>query len=61
MLTTFKVKYLYAGSSEFVPQVHKGMPYRNPISFGQVMGFESSKRRPITLSEELGFLYGIPI
>jgi len=29
MLTNFKVKYFYANNSEFIPQVHKGMPYRN--------------------------------
>jgi len=39
MLTTFKVKYFYADNSELIPQVHKGMPYRNPIPFDQAMGF----------------------
>jgi len=39
MLTTFKVKYLYVDNSIIIPQVNKGKPYRNPIPFGQVMGF----------------------
>jgi len=39
MLTTFKGKYFYADNSEFIPQVHRGMPYRNPIRFGHVMDF----------------------
>jgi len=43
MLTTFKVKYFYADNSEFIPQVHRGMLYRNPNPFGQVMGFKSFK------------------
>jgi len=39
MLTILKAKYFYADNSKLIPQDPKGMPYRNPISFGQVMGF----------------------
>jgi len=39
MLTAFKVKYFYVDNSIIIPQVNKGKSYRNPISFGQVMGF----------------------
>jgi len=48
MLTALKVKHFkinnintvnkYADNSKFIPQVHKGMPYRN-LSPDQVMGF----------------------
>jgi len=39
MLTTFKVKHFYSDNSIVISQVPKGMPYRNPIPFGQVMRF----------------------
>jgi len=39
ILTTIKVKYFYADNSEFIPQDHKDMPYRNAIPFDQAMGF----------------------
>jgi len=39
MLTTFKVKYFYADNNIIILQVNKGNPYRNPVPFGQVMGF----------------------
>jgi len=37
--TTFKVIYINADSNIINPQAHKGMPYRNPSPFDQVMGF----------------------
>jgi len=37
--TTFKVIYFNADSNIIIPQAHKGVPYRNPSSFDQVMGF----------------------
>jgi len=44
--TTIKVKCLSADSSIIIPQAHKGMPYRNPSSFDQVMGFLKWKEGP---------------
>jgi len=38
-LTTFKVIYFNADNNIIIPQAYKGMPYRNPSSFDQVMGF----------------------
>jgi len=38
-LTTFKVKCLSAENRIIIPQAHKGMPYRNPSPFDQVMDF----------------------
>jgi len=38
MLTTVKAKYFYSDNTIIIPQVPKGVPYRNPIPFGQVMG-----------------------
>jgi len=46
MLTTFKVKYLYADNSELISQVHKSMPYINPTSSQQVMGLLCLKGGP---------------
>jgi len=46
ILTTLKVKYFYADKSEFIPLVHKGMPYRNPSPSDQVIGFLSLKGGP---------------
>jgi len=37
--TTFKVIFINADSNIIIPQAHKGMPYRNPSLFEQVMGF----------------------
>jgi len=37
--TTFKVIYFIADNKVIIPQAHKGMPYQNPSSFDQVMGF----------------------
>jgi len=37
--TTLKVTYINADSNIIIPQAHKGVPYRNPSSFDQVMGF----------------------
>jgi len=37
--TTFKVIYFNADNNIIIPQDHKGVPYRNPSSFDQVMGF----------------------
>jgi len=37
--TTFKVIYLNADNNIIIPQAHQGIPYRNPSSFDQVMGF----------------------
>jgi len=36
--TTFKVIYFNADYSIIIQQAHKGMPYRNPNPFDQVMG-----------------------
>jgi len=38
-ITTFKVIYINADNNIIIPQAHKAMPYRNPSSFDQVMGF----------------------
>jgi len=38
-LTTFKVVYFNADNNMIIPQVHRGMPYRNPSSLDQVVGF----------------------
>jgi len=46
MLTTFKVKYFYSDNSINIPQAHKGMAYRNPIPFDQVMGLQNLKGGP---------------
>jgi len=37
--TTFKVIFINADNNIIILQAHKAMPYRNPSSFGQVMGF----------------------
>jgi len=37
--TTFKVIYFNTDNYIIIQQAHKGMPYRNPSSFDQVMGF----------------------
>jgi len=37
--TTFKNIYINADNNIIIPQAHKGVPYRNPSSFDQVMGF----------------------
>jgi len=37
--TTFKVIFINADNNIIIPQAHKAMPYRNPSSFDQVMGF----------------------
>jgi len=37
--TTFNVLYLNAHNKKFIPQAHRGMPYRNPSSFDKVIGF----------------------
>jgi len=37
--TTFKVIYINADNNIINPQAYKGMQYRNPSSFDQVMGF----------------------
>jgi len=34
-----KVIYFNAENNIIIPQAHKGMPYRKPSSFEQVMGF----------------------
>jgi len=39
----FKVIYLNADKNIIIPQATKGMPYRNPSSFDQVMGFKRCK------------------
>jgi len=39
MFTVHKVKYFYMDNNIIIPQVNKGIPYRNTIPFGQVMGF----------------------
>jgi len=38
-ITTFKVIYFNVENNIIIPQAHKGIPYRNPSSFDQVMGF----------------------
>jgi len=37
--TTFKVVYINADKNIIIPKAHKDVPYRNPRSFDQVMGF----------------------
>jgi len=36
---TFKVIYFNGDNNIIIPQAHKGMPYRSPSPFDQVMGF----------------------
>jgi len=45
--TTFKVIYFSADNNIINPQAHKGMPYRNPSSFNQVICFLRRKEGPI--------------
>jgi len=37
--TTLKVIYFNADNNMIIPQAHKRIPYRNPSSFDQVIGF----------------------
>jgi len=44
--TTFKVIYFNADNNIIIPQAHKGMPYREPSLFDQVMEFKRCKGGP---------------
>jgi len=37
--TTFRIIFFKTYYNKIIPQAHKGMPYRDPSSFDQVMGF----------------------
>jgi len=45
--TTFKVRFFNADNNIIIPRAHRGMPYRNPSSFDQVLKME---RRPILVN-----------
>jgi len=43
IFTTLKVVYINADNNIIILQAHKDVPYRNPSSIDQVMGFKDGK------------------
>jgi len=41
---TFKLIYFNADNNIIIPQAHRGMPYRNPSPFDQVIRFKDGKK-----------------